>query len=414
MNTPASTREHVNQRLMSRLALPQVPRRTGLEGLEGLEVSEFTAQLALPQPVMKIDERVAAAESVLYKRAVAIAGVDREMVAKLVREGESCLRKLDSEGASARLTQTEMLGLEAVVETDGSRPVLMVQDGSIDLDAPDLNTALGLPWRHAARERLQGIRRVVASVGVVQLPNFENMRIGTGFAVAPGIILTNRHVLEAIARFQDGKWSWKYKAQVDFSAEFERSGTNCFDLDAVLMAGPNSIDGQVNFANLDVALIRLRPEMQDFPPALRLGETADAVKVGPARTPSVYVVGFPAKPSNLTRGDSGAAPPAAGTEFGDIVTRLFKGEFGVKRWAPGFVEAGAGQLFDDARSWVMSHDASTLGGNSGSCVVDFSGNNALVVGLHFGGRPRVENWAHVLATLRAEFGAFELQWSNEY
>ncbi|HEY0489324.1 MAG TPA: serine protease [Telluria sp.] len=411
MSTPTRTSENWNQRLMSRLALPPIPRRLGLEGLEALEIA---APLAPPEPVMKVDERVAAAESVLYKRAEAAPGVDRVMVGKLVREGESGLRKLNSEGVRARLTQTEMLGLEAVVETDGSRPVLMVQDGSIDLKAPDLNTELGLPWQYAARERLVGIRRVVASVGVVQLPDFDNMRIGTGFTVAPGLILTNRHVLEAIARFDDGKWSWKYKAQIDFGAEFERPVTHCFDVDAVLMAGPNPIDGRVNFANLDIALIHLRPGPHDFPPGLPLGETADTVKVGPAHTPSVYVVGFPAKPSILTGVDIGAEPPAAGTEFEDVVTHLFKDEFGVKRWAPGFVQAGAGQLFDDARKWVMSHDASTLGGNSGSCIIDFSGNNALVVGLHFGGRSRVENWAHVLAAIRTELAAFDLHWSDKY
>jgi V8-like Glu-specific endopeptidase len=33
---------------------------------------------------------------------------------------------------------------------------------------------------------------------------------------------------------------------------------------------------------------------------------------------------------------------------------------------------------------VMFHDASTLGGNSGSCVVDLDSNQ--VIGLHFAGR----------------------------
>lgn len=408
MDTPTPSNGTWNTRLISRLALPPVARHPGLEGLE------LAAPQALPDPVMKIQERVAAAESVLSKRAEAAAGVDRDTVGKLVKEGETGLRKLDSEGAGARLTSTEMLGLEAIIEADGSRPVLMVQDGSIDLKAPDLNTALGLPWQQAARERLQGIERVARSVGVIQLPDFDKMRIGTGFAIAPGVILTNRHVLEAIARFQDGKWSWKYKAQIDFGAEFERPDTRSFDLDAVLLTGPNAIDNRVNFANLDFAVIRLRPGTQDFPPGLPLGETADAVKVGPARKPSIYVLGFPAKPAILTGSDSAAPPPAAGSEYEDVLARLFKDEFGVKRWAPGYVEAGAGQLFDDERKWVMSHDASTLGGNSGSCVVDFSGHNALVVGLHFGGRPRVENWAHVLAAIRAEFAALDLQWSDKY
>ncbi len=396
----------LNQNLLSRLTLPPEPPGTGLEGLE----------MAMPPaPVMKIQERAAAAENVLSKRAEAVPGVDGERVHKLVREGVTGMQKLEGEGTQARLTRTEILGLEAIIVADGSRPVLMVQDGTINLADRDLSSELGRPWQQAAQDRLPGIERVAASVGVIQLPDFGNMRIGTGFAIAPGLILTNRHVLEHIARFFDGAWSWKYRAQIDFCGELDRDRTLTFDLESVVLSGPDPIDDRVDFANLDLAVIRLRAGTAGFPPGLDLGDRADVVKVSPKHRPSIYVVGFPAKPQQVLPGDGrGAAPPGAGTEYEDVLAPLFEDVFAVKRFAPGYVEAGPGQLIDDERKWVMSHDASTLGGNSGSCVVDFSGYNGLVVGLHFGGRARVENWAHVLAALKERFQGVGLQWNGAY
>ena len=53
--------------------------------------------------------------------------------------------------------------------------------------------------------------------------------------------------------------------------------------------------------------------------------------------------------------------------------------------------------------WVFTHDATTLGGNSGSVVVDLATGNA--VGLHFGGFEGDRNdgvKANVVASLVAQ------------
>lgn len=399
--------EPLNHRLLSRLVLPSPE---SLMPLANAGPPEPAA------PVMKIRERVAAAELVLCSQADAAPGVERETVLRLLGQGKTGLRKLENEGPAANLAPTEVLGLEAIIEADGSRPVLLVQDGGIDIDGPVLSSELGRPWRTAAAERLDGIRRVAQSVGVIQLPAFDNMKVGTGFAIAPGLILTNRHVLEAIARFDNRAWSLKFKAQIDFRGEFEHEGSLAFDLDSVVLFGPDPIGDRVNFANLDVAVIQVHGALDDFPPPLAFGDWVDAVKVTQTQAPSIYVMGFPVKPAaTIAGGGQGSMEaPATGTEFDGVLESLFDKRFGVKRWAPGYVDAGAGQLADDAYNWVMSHDASTLGGNSGSCVVDLSGKNALVVGLHFGGRPRVENWAHVMAALRDRFAGVEMKWSSAY
>jgi V8-like Glu-specific endopeptidase len=43
---------------------------------------------------------------------------------------------------------------------------------------------------------------------------------------------------------------------------------------------------------------------------------------------------------------------------------------------------------------LFTHDCSTLGGNSGSCVIDLESNR--VLGLHFKGRYLEANWAVAL------------------
>ena len=61
--------------------------------------------------------------------------------------------------------------------------------------------------------------------------------------------------------------------------------------------------------------------------------------------------------------------------FGDI--------YDVKRLQPGQIKS--------VRTDLITHDASTLGGNSGSVVIDQQTGKA--VGLHFGGKFMEENYA---------------------
>lgn len=402
MDHPSVSNEELNIHFLSRLVLPLAP---GLAERGGID----------QPPGMLIQERVDTAEATLLRRAETIAEVDSETVRGLVRLGKTGLHKLAGEGAGASLTTDERLGLEAVGAVDGSRPVLFVQDGTIDLDALDPDNVLERPWRGRAEARLAGIERIAGSVGSICLPAFGNRQIGTGFAIAPGLILTNRHVLEVIATHQDQTWAWRYAVQIDFRGEYERTATLAFDLDSVVLAGPDPIEGRSNFAHLDLAVIRVRGDLSRFPAPLRLGTDADAMDAGQAVRHPIYVVGFPAKPEIILPGDgAGLAPPQPGSEYEVPLKLLFDNVFGVKRWMPGLVDAGTGQLAGDTRNWIMGHDASTLRGSSGSCVVDFEGENALVVGLHFGGQAREENWAHVLAALQPELAGLGIDWRAQY
>jgi hypothetical protein len=91
----------------------------------------------------------------------------------------------------------------------------------------------------------------------------------------------------------------------------------------------------------------------------------------------VYAVGYPAQdPFN----------PDPLSEY-----KLFQGIFNVKRLQPGQVL----QVLTDKDT--VLHDCSTLGGNSGSCLVDLATNQ--VVGLHYAGYHRRTNLAIALWSL---------------
>jgi hypothetical protein len=107
-------------------------------------------------------------------------------------------------------------------------------------------------------------------------------------------------------------------------------------------------------------------------------------------------VGFPAQANPFF----GTGDPDPGMETNEVMAKVFGMKFGVKKLAPGQVNELPGALAGDINNCVFSHDASTLGGNSGSCIVDFMRDGTRVIGLHFAGMSRKRNYAHSLAALR--------------
>ena len=73
--------------------------------------------------------------------------------------------------------------------------------------------------------------------------------------------------------------------------------------------------------------------------------------------------------------------------------RIFANVFNVKRLLPG-------EITQYLPQGVFMHDCSTLGGNSGSCVVDLETHR--VLGLHFGGRYLEGNYAVALWQLTGD------------
>ncbi|WP_454019557.1 S8 family serine peptidase [Azospirillum sp. Marseille-Q6669] len=340
-----------------------------------------------------VQSRLDTAESLFRRRAERGEVVDVALQAQVLSVGEGVLTRFAANGELPPPTGVERLAFEALVSLTG-RPALRVENRFLDLNAPEVES-----WLTGIEIGKPDIERVLPSVGRIDL---EGEHIGTGFVVAPGVIMTNRHVLEAIAapvptRRSPARWVLlSDDTTVNFSAEADEDAWR-FRVKDVLFAGPDPIEDAVNFAHLDLALLEVETangpdgSLNALPDALPLSMTAKRAIKGR----NLFVVGYPAQPV-VPLGDFN------GTSRGEIVEKLrqiFGLRYGRKYFSPGQVSAGAGTDAQDGKAWVLGHDATTLGGNSGSCVIHF-GDPMAVVGLHFAGDWMRANHAHAMAVLR--------------
>lgn len=277
-------------------------------------------------------------------------------------------------------------GLESLVRlTD--RPVLKIIDDGIS-EADPLFAEGG--WGHLLIDQ-PVLPRVAKAVGRI---NLNGSHIGTGFVVADDVIMTNRHVLEAIgeevATTAGRRWIFPYGTPyIDFS---ERGIDGpMYEITGVQFAGSNGTHGRVDFNNLDLACLRVKAS-SGFPQALETLTPASHVTLQPDTR--IFVMGYPAAPGANAFIDPRTGQPSR--DIGRRLANLFGVDYGRKYLSPGVIAIQAGGLArEDPRKWVMVHDATTLGGNSGSLVVAIQGQGE-VVGLHFAGMPLTGNFAHDL------------------
>jgi hypothetical protein len=357
-------------------------RPGGLAGarLEGLESVEPPVDLSAGRIASSV-EAARARFREIAKRAKTDKKVLAAAHARVLADAEAALVKLAADGEAAQVSDHEMAGLEAIVVPDGTRPALFVKDDDVDPTVAEAGT-----WGGQISALRTGISRVARSVGRINSaiggPNYA----GTGFVVAPGLIATNRHVLEVLAAGPGpppGKpWKFLKPVAIDFAAELERPRKREFEVTGVAYAGPDPIRGQLHPEYLDLALLTVVANngQEDLPAPLALSRRIKALRPGA----EVFVMGYPARPNN---------------EVGKVLMLVFQDEYFVKRFAPGYVLEDPDTFDDGGHKRVFTHDASTLGGNSGSCVVELEVQGNAVVGLHFGGLTRDENFAHSIARI---------------
>lgn len=309
---------------------------------------------------------------------------------RVVGLAESGVDKLATDGPTARLTVDEHFGLEALVSLH-DRPALRVRGGVVDINDPLLGDWVGAILTNEAL-----LSPMLAAVGRIDL---DGGHVGTGFVVAPGCIMTNRHVLEVITeefRAVNGASQFHFlgSATINFSDDGvgpEKS----FKIKSVLAAGAERIDERLDFLHLDMALMEVestngfRTEKGDvkLPTPMPL---ARDIPHGSA-TQEIFVAGFPARPPAAALRD-----PVTKAFRQDVATRLgelFGMAYSVKYLSPGEIRTPLGKVEGDPRAWVFAHDATTLGGNSGSWVMRI-GEPFGVIGLHFGGGTLRANYAH--------------------
>jgi endonuclease G len=274
------------------------------------------------------------------------------------REALRARRAIEKLATGRTLSDSDRFTIEAIVIPD-QRPAVDIVDGDFTITHPS--------WLHfSSNEVIRGVlRRVVGSVGRIELPGHPRLPYGgTGFVVGPGLLMTNRHVAELFAAglgaaglsFRPG-----LSAGVDFRRERDRPDSLLLGVRQVVMIHPY----------WDMALLRvdgLTAAQAPLPLSLRSPDEM----VGS----DVAVIGYPAfDPRN----------DAA------VQHTVFGGVYNVKRLQPGKL-GGTGRTVSFGKTVEAAvHDSSTLGGNSGSAVVDVATGE--VVGVHFAGHYLLANYA---------------------
>ena len=254
------------------------------------------------------------------------------------------------------LTPEEMFGLEAIVMTE-NRPVVFVRGNSYD--------DFGNPWSSLnAAEVKTRLSALFPLIGRIELPTSPIIPYpGTGFVVGKGLVATSRAVAQIISqglgltiRYRAGDAAIDFKGQIDTPGD----RSSYFAVSGVEMIHPY----------WDMALLRVDGLLTDN--ALRLSVRSPEELVGRA----IVTIGYPARDD---RNDAA------------LQDKIFGGVYHVKRLQPGVVLARAEVQCFENRVNAMTHDASTLGRNSGSAIVDV--DTGEVVALHFAGEYLKANYA---------------------
>lgn len=291
---------------------------------------------------------------------------------RLLEAGARGLEKVRQHGDQAALDPDEQAGLEAIVLFT-ARPAMMLHDGQYG-EAPP-------PWDERLENWREDIRMSALSVGRIQVPGLPQIPYaGTGFLVAKDVVMTNCHVARIFSDLGPDQ-RWTFQQHVGVCVDFVDDPDGAAHQEIVVEDVIGIHD------RLDLALLRVKPQEGEG-----AGEplTIASKPPGDLEGRTVYVVGYPAP-------DPRNDPVLQRTVFGDryFVKRLQPGAMMAR---PADVKVQSPHCSSGATDGeVIFHDASTLGGNSGSCVVDLQ--NRQVLGLHFGGRYLGFNQAVALWTL---------------
>ncbi len=264
------------------------------------------------------------------------------------------------QGDTDRLAPDQVEALEAVVHLT-LRPAIDIVNDRFDQLPPHWS------WLAEAETRAR-IERNIPSIGRIDLPGKAfSPFAGTGFVVGPNLIMTNRHVAMIFAeRGGDAQIRFKrnFTATINFLRESiprQNETEQILSVDDVVMLHPY----------WDMALLKVKG-LSDRQVPLKLSATHP----DDLTSRDIVVIGYPQQ-----------------DERGNIEehNRIFSGRYGVKRLLPG--EFGAFERTEGLEEVVvaLTHDASTLGGNSGSAVIHVATGE--VLGLHFAGEYLRTNYA---------------------
>lgn len=355
-----------------RLGLTEVLEPSGLESAGHLNIA--------------VEDRIITAREAMMRLVTDQHGSELDLV-DVVRR----IEKDSREGVLSLVSRTsapsdmQLSALEAVVAFDGTRPSFVIRQDRVDLESSSSTSA----WKTTLSPRLEALARVAACVGCLEVG--DNV-VGTVFLVSPVLALTNRHVAQAIADIDEDGAVLRHEAYVDFGRE--DGGRESFDRREVLkvvFAGAQAITNTIDHGKLDIALLELSPSKL-------AGEIADRAlpldcNSALADNVTVAVIGYPGDWRRWV-------PPVARNAHADALAKLLGEKGGRKRLAPG---ASIGSPGSRPGPTTVSHDATTINGNSGSPLLLLQGIGSVpTIGLHYGGRWNGEraNWSHLFSLCR--------------
>lgn len=273
-------------------------------------------------------------------------------------------------------------GMEALLS--GHEPSLDQLSGMEALILPKLRPAVDIVdgkftvthhlWLHLSNDAAirQRIEDAIPSIGRIELPGNRRYPYGgTGFLVGDRLVMTNRHVAAIFADgLGDRRITFKpdHRAGIDFLQERGGRRGQIFLVRRVVMIHPY----------WDMAIVAV----DGIPPGTK---TLKLSLADIAEVPDGYEIAVVGYPAFDPRNDAAEQD------------EVFDKAYGVKRLQPGQLHRRAGTESFGKIVSAAAHDCSTLGGNSGSAVIDLT--NGEVLALHFGGRYQEMNYGVPAAEL---------------
>lgn len=253
----------------------------------------------------------------------------------------------------------QAVDLESIV-LRRTRPVLAIKENEAQLVFVD--QADSAIWSERIAAAKPFLDDAIRAIGRIDLAGGRLDWVGTGWLVHDNVLVTNRHVAAEFARSKGFNFTFRMgssgpmQASVDFLQEIDNPHTLAFRLLRPLHIQPAP--------GPDVAFFEVEPISGDerLRKPIRLAAT-------PGESDGVATIGYPAYDSRIPE------PELMETIFGRVYDK--------KRLAPGAVTQ-----IDETR---LLHNCTTLGGNSGSVVIDLASGEAL--GLHFSGSFLAANYA---------------------
>jgi V8-like Glu-specific endopeptidase len=244
-----------------------------------------------------------------------------------------------------------------IIATAGARPVVKILNNQVTDQFLGKNTE-GSPWGPILIEAAAMINKSIPAIGRIELKNGEIPWCGTGWLIDDGIIVTNAHVADIFAKLDDGQSQFIFKpglvrdqmsSGIDFLKEEGNDTLNEHPITDILYVAPAG--------EADVAFLRVKQGSENRPlpaPIVLASDIKDDA--------TIVAIGYPARDPSI--------------RDQNLVISIFGNDvYDRKRLSPGKVKVVSEQR--------LHHDCSTLGGNSGSVLIEISSGKA--IGLHQGG-----------------------------